>query len=394
MKKGLCLLLAALLCSFDAASAGFPQWFEIGNTKFDAPLYQASTAKLKGDIFWTIEGFWPEEPDLIKSVSLSDGKTQDWQLEAGYIIQKNPDEFDGVLYAVENNPVVEIWHVGKDTSRTLIETYEIPLPYYDIGLQTVRAYMNGALYYIRALEDTGTTYAMRGDLKVYVPAARKAVLCRRDADGSEYAYQLNNYVPNGFGACQSLINGYAISPGGKVAWAETDRENGKYAPNVYVEIPAQGIRRIIGPDECAALGCEAVRSRYLAWLDEDTLLFAVNRHLAEQHTYADALYTLHILSGKCEPLTNDRGEQLYCWHEIVPGSNMAANREGTLIAYMGQPNQWGDLGDDVMTQCSVPVVIDLKTGMDYACYQNKASEDDPTTPCELRNNAGQLCFVD
>jgi len=394
MKKMFSVLLVVLL-NTGIALAGYPQWFEIGNTKFDAPLYNASKAKLEGDIFWTIEGFWPEEPDLIKSISLSNGEVQEWDLEAGYIIQKDPDEFDGVLYAVENNPTVEIWHVGKDFSRTLVKAYDIPLPYYDMGLQTIRAYMNGALYYIKALEDTGTSYTMRGELKVYVPAARDAVLCRLDADGNEYEYQLNNHVPNAFGVCQSLINGYAISTDGKVVWAETELKNSQDAPNVYVEIPGQGVKQIIGTDVCSALQCGYIQSWYLTWLNNDTLLFAVNRYLKEEYTHANALYTFHLPSGKYEPLTNSKGEQIYCWNYIVPGSNIVACREGTMLAYMGQANcQFGELGNPSMVECSVPIVIDLKTGTDYACYQNKESEDDPGSLYEVRNNAGRICFVD
>ena len=394
MLRILCIVLVMLLSVFDVASAVFPQWFEVGDTKFDAQLYNAADIELNGHIVWTIEGFWPEEPNLVKAVSLSDGVVQEWTLVEGYIIQKDSNEFDGVLYAVENSSAVEIWHIREDTSSSLIKRFEGILPYYDMGLQTIRAYMNGMLYYIKALENTGISYAQRGEEKVYVPAARNGVLCRLDAYGNEYVYQLNNYAFNAFGVSQSLISAYAIASDGKLAWAEVDTKSGKRATNIYVEIPGQGIEQIIGIDECAALECTGISSRYMAWLDDDTLLFAVKRYLEEQHHYADALYSFFISSGKYSPLTNEEDEQIYCWNEIALGSNMLINQEGTILTYMGQPNQWGDLGDDVMTQCSVPILIDLRTGIDYVCYQNKAMKDEPTRLLEVRNNAGKLCLID
>ena len=398
MKHMICFLLIIIL-EFVSITAGFAEpyyWYAIGGHTSDyAQRYDASKVKFKGSIYWTIEGFWPGEPSLIKSISLSNGKIHEWSLEEGYIIQKNPDEFAGVLYAVENNPVVEIWHVDAGSTRTLIATYDIPLPYYERGMQTVRAYMNGALYYIKALEDTGIYYATKGsEIQVGVPRDRKAVLCRLDADGSEYEYQLNNYTPNALGACQSLLNAYAIAADGKAAWCELIPHRELYAQNIVVETPKQGTKQVFGEAERTELQCENIPSRYITWLDENTIMFAVDRFLADEHTHAIELYAMDVSSGEIISLTDAEGKQLCCYNEIVPGSNIVINRNRDLMIYMGLPNSSFPDSYGADLESSIPIVIDLKTGKSYACYQNKAKADDPVSLYEVRNNAGRFAYVE
>lgn len=103
---------------------------------------------------------------------------------------------------------------------------------------------------------------------------------------------------------------------------------------------------------------------------------------------------MDVSSGKIISLTDAEGKQLCCYNEIVPGSNIVINRNRDLMIYMGLPNSSFPDSYGAEIQSSIPIVIDLKTGKSYACYQNKAKADDPNSLYEVRDNAGQLAYVE
>ena len=203
-------------------------------------LYNAKESDYKGQIVWTIVNdgkYETEEMHLLKCISLESGKVREWTIENEYIIQKDPDEYDGVLYAVEDGEQVQVWLAQPDGHREQLSTYTITYPYWDHGPQTVRAYMHGTLYYIKSLEKIDP------EEPNYSFPAYPAVLCSMDAEGNEYVYQLNNDLQ----PSDSMFHYFAISPYGKVAWvtASNPSDSRQSARSMFVETPGQGVKEVL-----------------------------------------------------------------------------------------------------------------------------------------------------
>lgn len=350
-------------------------------------MYHAKESDYKGGIAWTIVNdgkFQEEELHLLKCISLESGKVREWTIQNEYIIQKDPDEYDGVLYAVEEDEQVQIWQAQPDGRQERLAAYTITYPYWDHGPQTVRAYMHGTLYYIKSLEKVEPD-------DVYSPW-HAAVLCSIDAEGNEYVYQLNNDAD----PQDAVFHYFAISPFGKVAWVTAPnawdyRHN---ARSILVETPGQGVKEVLPEGVEEELGWNpadsyagGVYGQSLCWMDEDHLMFG-NKGSFDEY-YRVHLYTLQLDSGEVRQMRNDDGEPIIMYHSIQGVSCVYYNREENLIAYLGSPTsaiEW-DLTDD---SAAVPHIIDLHTGRNYVLYEIQAKS---SFEGEFRNQTGQLSWI-
>ena len=97
--------------------------FERGDLQYyesySRQIYDANETDYKQEIVWTImyDGEDQQELHLLKCMSLESGQVMEWTIENEYIIQKDPDEYDGVLYAVEDDEQVQIWLIQPDGHR-------------------------------------------------------------------------------------------------------------------------------------------------------------------------------------------------------------------------------------------------------------------------------------
>ena len=392
IRRLICLSIVMILSVLQVCCLAEDPWeFErnkdaIFYTSDPRQIYNAKDSNYKGQIVWTIvhDERDQQELHLLKCISLESGEVREWTINNEYIIQKDPDEYDGVLYAVEDDEQVEIWLTQPDGQREQLASYTLTYPYWYHGPQTVRAYMHGTLYYIKSLEKVSPEDADR-----FLPAA---VLCSIDAEGNEYTYQLNNepYPTN------SVFHYFAISPYGKVAWV-TASERVNYrtrARSLLVETPGQGVEQVLpeGIEEQLSWDIDnkmrgGIYGQSLCWIDENHLMFgsfAATDDRAREH-----LYMLQLDSGEVKPLLNADGNPIIMYHSIQGASCVYYNREENLIAYLGSPTsavEW-DLCNDA---AAVPHIIDLNTGKNYVLYQIKA-----TAECkgEFRNQTVQLSWA-
>lgn len=375
----LVLLCAQSFCDAEDIWEHPTGWREYYQTHSEQ-MYTASEMRFESEIAWTIIN---DDTDLhvLKRASLRDGKVHEWNIQNEYIIQKDPTEYDGILYAVEDSEQVQIWLMESDASRQCLATYNIAYPYWDKGPQTVRAYMHGTLYYIKSLE------RIEDDDKNWWHAA---VLCSIDSNGNEYTYQLSNEEqPEG-----AIFHYFAISPTGKVAWTAVAPKGGlvrNEARDIIVEIPGQGVQSVLtnaiveqmGWDWTDSYPYDGVYSQCLCWLDEDHLLFG---RLVD--IYAQ-MYVLDLENRTCAHVVNQAGDPIVMYHSIQGSTGVYYNQKENLIAYMGRPNhviEW----DDNDFRAAVPHIIDLNTGRNYIVYEIKAIAD---MIGEFRNQAGQLSWM-
>lgn len=351
-------------------------------------IYNAEDSNYKGEIVWTIvndrrdERY--EELHLLKCISLESGEVREWTINNEYIIQKDPDEYDGVLYAVEDDEQVEIWLTQPDGQREQLASYTITYPYWEHGPQTVRAYMHGTLYYIKSLEKIDP------DEPRFSPYP--AVLCSIDAEGNEYVYQLNN-DPH---PSDSMFHYFAISPYGKVVWVTASRISyyRTAARSLLVETPGQGVEQVLpgGIEEQLSWDNDEIYNggiygQSLCWIDEDHLMFGSKGSIDDY--MLEHLYMLQLSSGEVTPLLNVDGNPIIMYHSIQGASCVYYNREENLIAYLGSPNraiEWDICYDEV----AVPHIIDLNTGKNYVLYQNNIKS---SFEGEFRNQTGQLSWA-
>ena len=352
-------------------------------------LYNAKESNYKSEIAWTIvndgryEGY--EEVHLLKCISLKNGKVREWTIKNEYIIQKDPDEYDGVLYAVEYDEEVQVWLAQPDGQREQLASYTITYPYWEKGPQTVRAYMHGTLYYIKSLEKIDPEAP-----RTYPPYP--AVLCSIDAEGNEYVYQLNNDPA----PLYAIFHYFAISPYGKVAWvtASEIKDYRTAARSLLVETPGQGVKQVLPEGIEEQLGWNidildegGIYGQSLCWIDEDHLMFGSKGSIDDN--MLEHLYMLQLSSGEVTPLLNVDGNPIIMYHSIQGASCVYYNREENLIAYLGSPTraiEWDICNDDV----AVPHIIDLNTGRNYVLYKNNIKSSDEG---EFRNQTGQLSWM-
>lgn len=353
-------------------------------------IYNAEDSNYKSEIAWTIvndgryEGY--EEVHLLKCISLESGRVREWTIKNEYIIQKDPDEYDGVLYAVEYDEEVQVWLVQPDGQQEQLASYTISYPYWEDGPQTVRAYMHGTLYYIKSSEKTDPEEAKKPTYSPY-----PAVLCSIDAEGNEYVYQLNN-EPH---PSDSMFHYFAISPYGKVAWVTASKISyyRTAARSLLVETPGQGVKQVLPEGIEEQLGWNidildegGIYGQSLCWIDEDHLMFGSRGNIDD---YDEHLYMLQLDSGKVNPLLNVDGDPIKMYHSIQGASCVYYNREENLIAYLGSPTsakEWDYCHDEV----AVPHIIDLNTGRNYVLYKNNIKSSDEG---EFRNQTGQLSWM-
>ncbi len=276
-----------------------------------------------------------------------------------------------------------------------------------MGVQTVRAYMHGALYYVQVLEDEGLKPTeiqhsrrledgsfLTETYTSYVPGERKAVLCRLDEEGEIYRYALNDYEKNECGCVNSLIDCYAITSDGALAWTsgETYESNADaraandLSRELWIDIPGEGAQRILSREDLRTLDCDAIDGRFLCWLDADTLLFAMYFEAYDYHQ----LYTINIHTKQCNPCLDREGEPILLWHHVALGSAVAYSARQNAVAYIGLPCLFTAtvITDADEALVAVPQIIDLDTGETYVLYEN--ATDFSGELLEYRNRLGQL----
>ena len=382
-------MILSLIFGFCLAEGAWE--FERGDLQYyesySKQIYDANETDYKHEIVWTImhDEKDQQELHLLKCMSLESGQVMEWTIENEYIIQKDPDEYDGVLYAVEDDEQVQIWLMQPDGRREQLASYTITYPYWCHGPQTVRAYMHGTLYYIKSLEKVSPKEA---DVSWHA-----AVLCSIDAKGNEYIYHLNNNAD----PVDAVFHYFAISPHGKVAWVTASEANRYryFARSIMLEIPGQDVKSVLpegiegqmGWDTDTSYQSGGIYGQSLCWIDDDHLMFG-----SFGITDGYRLPHLYILQPDCEevrPLSSVDNEPIKMYHSIQGASCVYYNREENLIAYLGSPNaqiEW-DLRND---EAAVPHIIDLNTGKNYVLYQIKATSIDEG---EFRNQTGQLSWM-
>ena len=368
--QALVLLLAAcaFLNSARADTYGWDVW--------DGKLADYKKDNLEGWLCWEIKigdelYDYDAYQDCAISINLKDGSTKTYQRAVGYIIQKDDREYSGVLLAREKEDGIAIYHQDGTGINEIVYQGAKLEPFEFYGRQTIRAYMNGCLYYIKALEapEMCSRAQYREDsgdwLYVEFPSSVPGQFCRIDANGEEHAYQLKRDFKDRDENKPNLIDGYAIHPNGTLAWVESVYETAleEYTTNrIVVESPDGDCRTVVEREEIAQMGYDHIAKRGMCWLDDQRLIFTA---------YQGGDYSLlvaDIQNGGIERLTAQNGKPIVLDSELTRGSGYYLSPDRQYIAYMGLPNK---VGDYYMSEenFDVPFVIDLRTGKVAYVYQ-------------------------
>lgn len=359
MKKLLCILL---VCLFGCASA---------------------LAGADSSICWTL--FSDIDTDARRAFTRildpDTGKSKDYDHPGGYIIQKDVHEFPGVLYARMDTEALRIVHRAPDGKEETIYEGSSLAVYWANGDQTVRAFMDGCLYYVKvqSYEGTSTDHYSR---EIH-PNPADGQFCRIDANGNEYAYQ--RIVPAGHAF--DIISGYALHPNGTLAWVET--ENDPRYPDlnyndIHIESPEGGHRIIVDPSRFPPDYYYIPES--LCWLDEHTLLFTMYRY----HASESYLFTVDTKTEEIQPLLSKSGKELSMDKKLGVGI-MTLDASGRYLAHFAE-----DAGDTDADRGykfrSIPSILDLHTGKE----RRAASYNNPKigTLHETRYKYGQLSWIE
>ena len=309
------------------------------------------------------------DEQVFRAINLSNGKTKTFECP-GYIIERDIEEYSGILFAEETEGILRITHMERNGTNEVVYEGEAPETVSIYGTQTVRAYMGGWLYYIKQVEDG------------------KYQLFRKDGTGNEFGYDLtatvagNPYFREYNG---SVIDGYSIRPDGTVAWIWSPYSD-KNA-DIYVQKPGEQKKKVMDREdlrkqECCSywedaddeLDYSRISERALCWYDEKELLFFT--------TDWDVLELLkvNVDTGKIEYVKDSKGEKIQV--DYVPpsiGTNVVLSPNKKCLAYICSATYWGirEGLKEVFTGCEeAPVVLDLTTGeIDYVYIYGSANAD-------------------
>lgn len=307
-----------------------------------------------GNLCWRFERHDEEESlNALRRLCLSDGETAVDAESPGYIIDKDAAEYSGALFAQEreDGSVAIIHRDWSAPDVVLLEWYAAPGAIMD-GEQTIRAFMNGYIYYLARTED-GLIH-----------------LCRSGADGDTHVYL---YARDNL----RIIDNYAISSDGTVAYTvwEEEEATGEWQVSLCMETP-DGARQNVTNLEGRTPGC-------MGWLTPDTLILVAENQKDRILMGIDA-------DGTSKPLETADGEILQVRQPPAPGSNLAVSPDGRYVAYLAYADTpFYDVyqdDDDV-----VPVVLDVETGKSGYVYDAGRSAG---AALELRSDFGRIAWYE
>jgi len=291
------------------------------------------------------------------------------------------------LVASESNGIMRIYHVnGNQNPEIVFEVGHLPV-FWNKGDQTVRAYMNEYLYYIKALDNPEQGTQKIGKEVYSVSNQVRGQFCRVNKNGEEYNYQLKSESNNVSDQLWNrLIDGYALHENGTLAWVENT-----YGENetslVKVEIPGEGCREIINMPRIKDAGYDRISEEGLCWITDVDLLF-----LAESSEIkGNVLLTINIQSGEIKEYCNKSGEKIVIG-DIGEGSGLYMNAERNCIAYFADPNGLFKTQSDGIN-LAVPKVLSLLSGQSYYVCEYKNKDNELGMFNEYRRSVGQLSWL-
>lgn len=387
-----CVFAGLLACSSASAEELRYYW------DLEAPLYDFDAGLLSGSLCWnTYTGDaalydYNRYDEQATTVNLYNGEVEKLSCP-GYIIDKDDREYSGVLFAREQDDLLTIIHYNGAGNEETVYQSSAPQPVEYLGRQTIRAYMGGYLYYLKALEDNGTEDVVIYDTTTeeYLPIAHitypkpvSAQLCRVGPDGDEYEYGLigtysTDRTPR---YDQSLIDGYAIHPNGAVAWIDVDydMETHLYLTRIWVETPQSAKRIVVDSAFVREMGYSMIAENGICWLSEHELLFFVETLSPWGDVYT--LLQIDIESNEVVERRNSDGEAIQTEEPPIYGSGMILNPDQNELAYLTWSNWWNYTNGPTVFNWDVPMVIDLRTGESYYVYRN--SEEWENRACRWR----------
>ncbi len=307
-----------------------------------------------GNLCWRFERHDEEESlNALRRLRLSDGETAVDTESPGYIIDKDAAEYSGALFAQEreDGSVAIIHRDWSAPDAVLLEWSTAPGALMD-GNQTIRAFMNGYVYYLVRAED-GLIH-----------------LCRSGADGDAhvYLYGRDNIW---------IIDKYAISSDGKVAYTVWEEEEaaGEWRISLSIETP-DGTRQSVTDLEGRTPGC-------MGWLTPDTLILVAENQDERILMGIDA-------EGTIKPLETSDGETIPVRQPPALGSNLAVSPDGRYVAYLAYvETPFYDVYED--DDDVVPVILDLATGKSGYIYDGGRSSG---SALELRSDFGRISWYE
>ncbi|MDO4356630.1 MAG: hypothetical protein Q4E13_08995 [Clostridia bacterium] len=346
-----CFFILNILCALPAlAYVDLTDSWTLANGN----LLNLSEEAFSGNLCWRFEQYAEEgHQTALRRLRLSDGETAVDAVSPGYVIDKNAAEYSGALFAQEREDgSVSIIH--RDWSapdEVLLEWPAAPGALMD-GNQTIRAFMNGYVYYLARTED-GLIH-----------------LCRIGADGDTHVYL---YARDNI----RIIDHYAISIDGKVAYTliEEEEATGEWRVSLTIETP-DGTRQSVTNLEGRIPGC-------MGWLTPDTLILVAENQEERVLMGIDA-------EGTIRPLETADGKTISVRQPPALGSNLAVSPDGRYVAYLAYVDTpFYDVYED--DDDGVPVILDLTTGKSGYIYDGGRSAG---SALELRSDFGRISWYE
>lgn len=329
---------------------------------YETDRYDPKEEQLSGNLLWIIQ-----QPNnskaIIKHISLETGVVDSYYCNDAYLILSDPNETNGILYTCRSdNSYIIYCSDGKNDDQRIAE-FELVDNISDINTlsHTIRAYMDGWLYYFRKSPDN----------------SKFVNLCRINSVGDSFNYQLlkdESEYPSEY----PIEDSYTIMSDGTVFWISENslfRQRVNHTPECM--LTGNNLKKI---------GCDKLIERFIC-VDNigRVLLSAIN--LEEDIRY---LLVFEPESGTIDYFISGNGERITVSHPTSAGTNVVLNHGNTLVAYMGSPNSMELYGPEI----SVPVIINLDSGETRVLYHNQNAYSFEIEGSESRNNPGIILWVD
>lgn len=294
-------------------------------------VYDADEHDYEGRVVWSSDANYYDKEGKQHStfiwhmLNLKTGKYSTDESRDSYIIMDD-GTIEGFLAAKEEDGYVTVYNVKSGYESEMIFKSSLDDGFVmETGLpMSIRAYMDGYLYYIEYVEVDGE------------PEWR---LKRTNLEGDEYTY------------AHERAWEVAICKNGTCAYGDVGGDK------IFIESPDKGVFVTLDGGQVDGLDWMALGT----WLSENKLLFWGSR----PDEKGGVLYLYNIKTGKTKKYLDEKGNEITYSGGVYPlYSTMNINDDKELAVYMEEPGGW-DSGF-----FEEPYLLDLKTGEYTELYDN------------------------
>ena len=357
--------------------------------RLEGAITKFNSADFTGYICWNIscgkygQYDYERHEEKMKALNLEDGKSKTFDVP-GYIIDRDINEYPGVLFASEKDGILTITHQHPSGINEVVFEGDAPVPVEFNGRQTVRAFMGGYVYYLKAMEpvEYEETIHQAGAVDEWVemkPACVSVQLCRYNSQAVSYEYHMRCTFGQHNVFDMSPISDYSISSTGNVAWIEKQFnavEQRYTIDRIWIETPNGDCRILLDGNDMLDAGYDMRIVGDIAWLDDETLIVFASPNSGDSVWMP---FKVDVNSGGFEQVCDTEGHWIETSWKVAPGSGVAVNEDGTMLAYLTQPSLINH-GEEQPYKGNednyhVPVVLDLLSGKTHHIYEYKVDDE-------------------